>query len=132
MRRLLLTASPIPILWYSVTGIMEGDLKDHAPLETFSDRQISSADDPEKHFPSTPSTLGGFIHHDLRLDPNGLPLSPQPSRFKDDPLVSLISLPRQRTGINCSTPELAIVVEMGRSNPSGLHGFPGSLQCSFD
>lgn len=29
------------------------------------------------------STEGG-----LKLDPHGLPLLPQPSRFKDDPLVS--------------------------------------------
>ena len=27
--------------------------------------------------------------HGLKLDSNGLPLVPQPSRFKDDPLVSL-------------------------------------------
>lgn len=30
----------------------------------------------------------------LKLDSNGLPLVPQPSRFRDDPLVSLLPLGR--------------------------------------
>jgi hypothetical protein len=48
--------------------------------------------DPEQQYPSiekgtsSPSKSSGAVH--AQLDSKGLPLVPQPSRFKDDPLVS--------------------------------------------
>jgi hypothetical protein len=42
----------------------------------------SSDDDPEKHIEKPLN-----VSEQLKLDSNGLPLVPQPSRFKDDPLV---------------------------------------------
>jgi len=43
----------------------------------------SSDDDPEQQIPQTEKAT-----EEWKLDSNGLPLVPQPSRFKDDPLVS--------------------------------------------
>lgn len=47
-------------------------------IKSFYDR------DPEKYEESNELEPS----EDLKLDNNGLPLVPQPSRFKDDPLVS--------------------------------------------
>lgn len=44
--------------------------------------------DPEQHTKSD-------VSEELKLDSNGLPLVPQPSRFKDDPLVRNIPASRQ-------------------------------------
>ncbi len=57
-------------------------LHDHHPPST-----MAMATDPEKTqdmIERQDSTSG----ENLRLDSHGLPLVPQPSRFKDDPLVS--------------------------------------------
>lgn len=47
----------------------------------------SSDQDPEKYNNQLETT------GELKLDNNGLPLVPQPSRFKDDPLVSTLKFP---------------------------------------
>ena len=60
------------------------------------------------------------------LDHNGLPLVPQPSRFKDDPLVCRpVSRPLDQVLIRL---ELAIMAQMGCSTPSLLHGHDGTFQ----
>ena len=68
------------------------DLRINGPHgETFFDDKASSeADNSER--PSSHCVEkgmgGGSALEDVRLDSTGLPLVPQPSRFKDDPLVS--------------------------------------------
>ena len=42
---------------------------------------------------SSSSNSSGSVH--IKLDSKGLPLVPQPSRFKDDPLVSFYEAPAQ-------------------------------------
>jgi hypothetical protein len=63
-----------------------------AHRQTFLDRRKSSSDggDPERTLSNVEkdSRNGSVV---LKLDSTGLPLVPQPSRFKDDPLVSTIS-----------------------------------------
>lgn len=45
-------------------------------------------DKPSQHFDEMPySEKGGDGEH-LQLDKHGLPLDPQPTKYKDDPLVS--------------------------------------------
>lgn len=65
----------------------------------------------------------------LKLDNNGLPLVPQPSRFKDDPLVSTFS---PAVFFSNQYPELAGMVEMGCPHTSRLHGLPRTLQFRSD
>ncbi len=66
----------------------------------------------------------------IKLDSKGLPLVPQPSRFKDDPLVSFDEVPTDlEIDINL-TAELACLVEVGSPAPSRLHGLPGPVQRS--
>jgi hypothetical protein len=64
--------------------------------ETFLDDKKSSteAGDPERQYSHSEMEKGSRndISEDLKLDSTGLPLVPQPSRFKDDPLVSNLSV----------------------------------------
>jgi len=67
-------------------GQINGNANANANGTTFrNDSKIkhSSDDDPEPQIPQTEKDS-----EELKLDSNGLPLVPQPSRFKDDPLVS--------------------------------------------
>ena len=65
------------------SGVSESSFLQRSSIPAVTDTM-----DPEK-------THAEFMNHDsastsgesLRLDSNGLPLVPQPSRFKDDPLV---------------------------------------------
>jgi hypothetical protein len=58
--------------------------------ETFLDDKTSSeAEDPERQSSHCEEKdKASKVPDDLKLDSTGLPLVPQPSRFKDDPLVS--------------------------------------------
>lgn len=44
--------------------------------------------DPERRSSNDENIFRNTSAAELRLDSNGLPLVPQPSKFKDDPLVS--------------------------------------------
>ena len=59
-------------------------------VEKLGDRPKSSSDDtdPEQRLSDKESESNSAA--ELKRDSNGLPLVPQPSRFKDDPLVSLL------------------------------------------
>lgn len=62
------------------------DPENGAPVgeEMSADATLSSTRDCEQE---------SKLHEsELRLDSNGLPLIPQPSKFRDDPLVSLVLL----------------------------------------
>lgn len=63
----------------------------------------------------------------LKLDPHGLPLIPQPSDFKDDPLVGRTILISD-TSNTCT--ELAIMAQMDCSDRSLIDGNVGSFQFS--
>ena len=66
----------------------------------------------------------------LKLDQHGLPLVPQPSGFKDDPLVSR---PGMRFRIHLSPiAELARLAEMDRPHPGQLHGVFRAIRLSRD
>jgi hypothetical protein len=72
----------------------------------------------------------------LKVDPHGLPLVPQPSDFKDDPLVSdylssaqaVIVIPNRIHAD--SHPELAPMAEVDSLAAGQLHGLPGAVQRS--
>jgi hypothetical protein len=74
------------------------------------DASNSSNEDPERQ-----ST-------DLKLDNHGLPLVPQPSRFKDDPLVSY--MPR------CTTAPLALETYAPKLSSEVPISYPGSPQAN--
>jgi hypothetical protein len=61
--------------------------------ETFLDATKSSSEggDPERQLSHGEKDSRSNVSEDLKLDSTGLPLVPQPSRFKDDPLVSGVS-----------------------------------------
>jgi hypothetical protein len=62
-------------------------ITDNGQEEVYGEGMKSSNDDdhdPEKYPESNDCRS---IIHDIKLDADGLPLVPQPSRFKDDPLV---------------------------------------------
>ena len=59
------------------------------PGETFLDDTKSSSDgDTERQMSQNEKCGRSNALEDPKLDSTGLPLVPQPSRFKDDPLVS--------------------------------------------
>jgi hypothetical protein len=64
--------------------------------ETFLDDKKSSSEggDPEQQIShgDMEKDSRSNASEDLKLDSTGLPLVPQPSRFKDDPLVSYLSV----------------------------------------
>lgn len=67
-----------------IATTMAKDAKDRSILEVATPVITPmSDDDPERKLSNGKETI------ELRLDPKGLPLVPQPSRFKDDPLVSI-------------------------------------------
>lgn len=73
--------------------MFEESIKGHRG-ETFLDatKSSSEAGDPERQLSNVDKESHSNASEDLKLDATGLPLIPQPSRFKDDPLVSSISL----------------------------------------
>ena len=86
-------------------------------------REPPSSLDDELRRPSVLEKDGGDSSDGaiaLQFDQRGLPLVPQPSGFRDDPLVSS---PDGVSGTDHSpAAELAPVAEMGRPRPSRLHG----------
>ena len=75
--------------------MMSGEnIKGHR--ETFLDDRKSSSEegDPERQisYSDMEKDSRSNASEDLKLDSTGLPLVPQPSRFKDDPLVSNLSV----------------------------------------
>jgi hypothetical protein len=65
-----------------IATTMAKDAKDRSILEVATPVITPmSDDDPERKLSNGKETI--------ELDPKGLPLVPQPSRFKDDPLVSI-------------------------------------------
>lgn len=86
----------------------------------------SSLGDIEKHAVEVVETKAAST--DSLLDKNGLPLVPQPSRFKDDPLVCPFPSGIYRWLILTKSQELAVMDEMGCSHSSQFLCVPGSLQ----
>lgn len=69
--------------------------------ETFlDDTKSSSEGDTERQMSHSEKDTRSNASEDLKLDATGLPLVPQPSRFKDDPLVSS-TFPRVNTCAPC-------------------------------
>ncbi len=65
---------------------MPETIRNNGHEEVYDEVMKSSNDDshdPEKY----PESNDSRSIHDIKLDADGLPLVPQPSRFKDDPLV---------------------------------------------
>lgn len=95
---------------------MSFDGKNEAPDGS---RNPSSSDgDTEKQSSNRSDSEATLIY-----DHNGLPLVPQPSQFKDDPLVCI----SHECGCMLIVTELVIVVEMGSSPPSRLYGLPRAI-----
>ena len=70
------------------------------------------------------------IASDVQVDKNGLPLVPQPSKFRDDPLVSKTS-PFKRPHRLRRLLEHATLAQMGRPDTSVLRRFLRAFQlCS--
>ena len=78
---------------------MAAEIKGDRAADTYAEGTKSSSDDDLEHQSthnrdekgingSGSGTENGNLSDELKLDSNGLPLVPQPSRFKDDPLVS--------------------------------------------
>jgi hypothetical protein len=66
---------------------------------------------------------------ELKLDKHGLPLVPQPSRFKDDPLVRNFLVSAEQSTLTTLGTELARMAQVGRPDPGQLHGLLGPFQC---
>ena len=75
---------------------MVSDENSKGPRETFLDDRKSSSEggDAERQMSHGDMEKDSRCNasEDLKLDSTGLPLVPQPSRFKDDPLVSNLSI----------------------------------------
>jgi len=68
-----------------------------------------------------------YASDELKLDVRGLPLVPQPSRFKDDPLVSM-HVYCAETIVN-PTVELAFMAQVGCIDSGWIYGILGAIQC---
>ena len=92
---------------------MAEEIKGDRVEETFADgTKSSSDDDPEHQLTHNGQEKRGNVSEELKLDSNGLPLVPQPSRFKDDPLVSTDCFPPQSRCMHVTNEHCRI----------GLHG----------
>jgi hypothetical protein len=112
---------------------MADEIKGHHVEESYADGTKSSIDDdPELQLAHNGDEKGlaRSVSEDLKLDATGLPLVPQPSRFKDDPLVSVSAFSCNRHACELTNvAELACMAEMGGINPSWLYGLLGTIQC---
>jgi hypothetical protein len=110
---------------------MADEIKGHRVDESYADGTKSSIDDDPEQQPVHSGDEKGLARsasEDLKLDATGLPLVPQPSRFKDDPLVSISALSRIRDACEVTNvAELACMAEMGGINSGWLYGLLGTI-----
>lgn len=96
--------------------------------DEMSEHSTSDVYDPEKHVDVSHKEYLPDVESIVHLDKHGLPLVPQPSRFKDDPLVRIGLFTAACQPSLTLRVELACVAQVGHPDTGQFHGLPGSFQ----